>query len=294
MLGRCCFVILCFTIFSCGKPIADFAVLSSERIAPAKVSFENNSSKAETYEWDFGDGTLSKEESPEHQYLSSGNYSVKLTTTKGKKKSVIEKKVIVDAPLACMVLLETEYGNMLIKLFDSTPKHRDNFVDLIEKAYYDELIFHRVIEGFMIQGGDPRSRNASKDTRLGSGGPGYQIDAEIKDENVHFKGALCAARQGDATNPARKSSGSQFYIVHGQKLLDGTLDQVQNNSGIQYSKEQIETYKLNGGTPHLDRDYTVFGQVIEGLDVIDKIAAIKTNRADRPEEDVKMKIRVIN
>lgn len=294
MLGRSLGILVIFCFCSCGKPVADFSILSTNNTAPSKVKFKNQSTHGETFVWDFGDGNVSKEASPEHQYFSSGNYTVKLKTQKGSKYSTAEKKVFVEAPIECMVLLETEFGNMVIKLYDNTPKHRDNFSDLVEKAYYDDLLFHRVVQGFMIQGGDPRSRNATKGSRLGSGGPGYEIDAEINAENVHLKGALCAARQGDAGNPERKSSGSQFYIVHGQIMTNSTLDQVENNNGISYSPEQREAYLLNGGTPHLDRDYTVFGQVIEGLEVIDTIAKMQTEKGDRPSEDVKMKIRLIN
>ena len=294
MLGRGIGILIVFSFFSCAKPVAKFTLSTTEATAPAKVNFENQSIEGETYLWDFGDGITSDETSPQHQYLSSGNYTVKLIAQKGNKVSKAERKVYVKAPLECMVLVETEYGNMLIKLFDSTPKHRDNFSKLVEKAYFDELLFHRVIQGFMIQGGDPRSRNATKGSRLGSGGPGYTVDAEIIDENVHLKGALAAARQPDTVNPDRKSSGSQFYIVHGQKMTDGTLDQVENSKGITYTQEQKDLYKTNGGTPHLDGDYTVFGQVVEGLEVIDKIAAVQTEKGDRPSKDVKMKIRLIN
>ena len=294
MLGRGIGILMAFSFFSCAKPVAKFSMSTAETTAPAKVNFENQSVEGETYLWDFGDGITSDEASPQHQYFSSGNYTVKLTTQKGNRSSVAEKKVYVKAPLECMVLLETEFGNMLIKLFDSTPKHRDNFSNLVEKAYYDELLFHRVIQGFMIQGGDPRSRNATKGSRLGAGGPGYNVDAEMMDANVHHKGALAAARQPDTVNPKRSSSGSQFYIVHGQKMTDATLDQVENSKGITYTQEQRELYLTNGGTPHLDGDYTVFGQVVEGLDVIDKIAAVQTEKGDRPSKDVKMKIRLIN
>lgn len=189
-----------------------------------------------------------------------------------------------------LVVIETPYGIMKAKLYDSTPKHKANFEKLVREKYYDDLIFHRVISGFMIQGGDPDSRNASPGVMLGSGGPGYTIDAEIG--KYHFKGALCAARQGDQVNPQKKSSGSQFYIVQGQPVDPGQLQMMNMTKNLPYTQEDIQKYATLGGTPFLDGDYTVFGEVVEGLDIIDKIAAVQTAPGDRPVQDVKMKIRL--
>ena len=266
---------------------------STEDKAPAEVTFTNESVNAETYEWDFGDGDFSSEESPKHLYQSSGNYLVTLKATKGKKTTTTEKRIVINAPLVCLVELQTDYGNMIIQLSDATPKHRDNFVKLVEEGYYDELLFHRVINNFMIQGGDPNSRNAPAKARLGAGGPGYTVEAEFVDTLIHQKGALCAARQGDQVNPEKRSSGSQFYIVHGKQLNENELSVTESRKGIRYQKPQREAYLNYGGTPFLDQEYTVFGQVIEGLDVIDKIAEVQTAPGDRPKKDVKMKMRVI-
>ena len=147
----------------------------------------------------------------------------------------------------------------------------------------------------MIQGGDPKSKNAKPGQMLGNGGPGYTIPAEFVSHRYHKKGALAAARQGDAVNPKKESSGSQFYIVHGQKYNEQQLKmmQMQRKSAVEYTPEQIEVYKTIGGTPFLDNDYTVFGEVVEGLEVIDKIAAVECDRNNRPVADVKMKISVI-
>jgi len=279
--------------FSCGKPIAEFAYETEQTIAPAKVTFENKSEQAELYEWDFGDGNFSGEESPTHEYKSSGNYLVTLRAKKGNKSKTIEKRIVINAPIECLIELETDYGNMIIKLFDSTPKHRDNFVKLVEKGFYDDLLFHRVIENFMIQGGDPKSKGAKSNARLGSGGPGYTVPAEFVDTLVHVKGALCAARQPDQVNPEKRSSGSQFYIVDGKAVSEKELGSIEARKGIRYEKLQREAYINLGGTPFLDREYTVFGRVIEGLDVIDKIAEVQTQPGDRPKKDVKMKMRVI-
>lgn len=192
------------------------------------------------------------------------------------------------------VIIETEYGNMKVLLYDKTPQHRDNFVKLVKENYYDDLLFHRIIPGFMIQGGDPNSRNAPAGQQLGGGGPGYQVPAEFVDEYIHVKGALAAARTGDNVNPEKKSSGSQFYIVQGKVTSDQELNQFEQRKNFTYTPEQRNQYRTQGGAPFLDRDYTVFGQVVEGLDVIDKIAAVQTAPGDRPVRDVKMKIKLSN
>jgi peptidyl-prolyl cis-trans isomerase B (cyclophilin B) len=182
---------------------------------------------------------------------------------------------------------------MEVELYDSTPKHRDNFIKLAEEGFFDSLLFHRVIQGFMIQGGDPDSRNAAAGKHLGAGGPGYQIDAEFSSENLHFKGALAAARMGDAANPEKKSSGSQFYIVQGTPVSPDLMERMEAQKNIRYTPEQRKLYQQVGGTPFLDMEYTVFGRVVKGLEVIDKIAAVRTAPGDRPVEDVWMKAKVV-
>lgn len=194
-----------------------------------------------------------------------------------------------------MIKLETTLGIIKLELFDNTPGHRDNFIKLVKEGYYDGLLFHRVIPNFMIQGGDPDSRDAAAGKMLGMGGPGYTIPAEFVNENVHTKGMLAAARQGDQVNPQKASSGSQFYIVQGQPVNDAFLNQVEQMRNFKYSEEQRKAYKELGGTPHLDRDYTVFGKITEGMDVLDKISKVNCDRANRPLEDVKIiKATVLN
>ncbi|MEI8201582.1 MAG: peptidylprolyl isomerase [Bacteroidota bacterium] len=188
------------------------------------------------------------------------------------------------------VQISTNYGTIKIKLYNETPKHRDNFIKLATSGYLNGTLFHRVIQGFMIQGGDPDSKTAKAGAMLGSGGPGYTIPAEFNSKLIHKKGALAAARDN---NPQKASSGSQFYIVQGNKITDAQLDGFQKSSGWTYTKEQRNIYKTIGGTPSLDNGYTVFGEVYEGLDVIDKIAAVKKGSNDRPEVDVKMTVKVI-
>ena len=188
-------------------------------------------------------------------------------------------------------IIETTHGNMKVMLYNTTPLHRDNFVKLANEGFYDDLLFHRVIRDFMIQGGDPQSRNAPPGQTLGVGGPGYTIPAEIG--SPHFKGALSAARLGNDVNPQRESSGSQFFIVHGTPQTDQHLNGYELQKGIKYSEVQRKLYREIGGFPSLDNEYTVFGEVVEGLEVVEKIASEET-KADRPVKDVKMKIRILN
>ena len=278
---------------SCG-PLAKFTVDQEGLKAPSTVKFTNESAKADRYEWDFGDGKTSEEANPEHRYYLSGKYDVQLRAYKGNKVKITKRQVLIEAPeKSCLVLMETGFGDMLIELYDETPLHRDNFLKLAESGYYNDLLFHRVMDGFMIQGGDPQSRNAPKGGRLGTGGPPYQVPAEFNEKLVHVRGALAAARQPDGVNPQKKSSGSQFYIVHGNKISAKQLDQISAGNGIQYTAEQKEIMLNQGGTPFLDMEYTVFGRVLEGFEVIDAIAKVKRDKANRPEDDVKMKVTVI-
>lgn len=191
------------------------------------------------------------------------------------------------------VELSTSYGNIILRLSDSTPLHRDNFLKLVKSHYYDSILFHRVINRFMIQGGDPNSKSAPSGIPLGEGGPGYTIPAEFRTTLFHKKGTLAAAREGDNVNPEKASSGSQFYIVQGRTFTDGGLDSLETYrlGGRKIPAYQRESYKTVGGTPHLDQGYTVFGEVVKGLDVLDKIAATETSKGrdrDRPINDVRI------
>lgn len=253
-----------------------------------------------------------------------------------------EEKMTEQTPdtTSVKVLVKTTAGSFTVLLYGDTPKHRDNFVKLVNEHYYDSTLFHRVIKEFMVQAGDPDSRNASAGTMLGSGGPDYKIDAEIVyPQHFHKRGALAAARQGDQVNPMKKSSGSQFYIVTGQKFSQAQVDQLgaglknkqmqsvfnrlameqrdsiiamQRNgdrAGLQalqdslikqteaevaamkapeLSPEMRQAYTTIGGAPHLDGDYTVFGEVIDGMDTIDRIEKTQTDGNDRPKEDIRI------
>lgn len=188
-----------------------------------------------------------------------------------------------------LVTLSTQFGDIKLRLFESTPKHRANFLKLVKEGFYNDLLFHRVIKDFMIQGGDPNSKNAKPDQMLGSGGPNYKVDAEFRPELYHKKGALAAARDG---NPQKASSSCQFYIVQGKKATEEELTGFEKRNNLKYTDAQKELYKTIGGTPFLDNNYTVFGEVLAGIDVLDKIAVQETGKADRPKQDIKMTMKI--
>ena len=203
------------------------------------------------------------------------------------------------------VKIETTEGDITLLLYDDTPLHRDNFIKLVKSKFYDGVLFHRVINEFMIQGGDPNSKNAEPGKMLGDGDVGYTIPAEFKTPHrYHKRGALAAAREGDDSNPDKASSGCQFYIVVGKQFTNEQLDQMEvskinkhghaNDSTYKFSEQARIDYTTIGGTPHLDGNYTVYGEVLTGMDVVDKIAQTRTNRADRPREDIRIiKIRLM-
>ncbi len=193
------------------------------------------------------------------------------------------------------VKLTTDSGVIVLRLYNQTPLHRDNFLKLVKQHYFDSLLFHRVIKNFMIQGGDPDSKNAKPGILLGNGGPSYTIPAEFDTSLFHKKGVLAAAREGDNVNPKKASSGSQFYIVQGKKFTDAGLDSVETFrlKGRKLPLSYREVYKTIGGAPHLDMNYTVFGEVESGLEVVDKIASAARDSNNRPLNDIRMKMRII-
>jgi cyclophilin family peptidyl-prolyl cis-trans isomerase len=191
------------------------------------------------------------------------------------------------------VEMSTTRGTIVIRLSDSTPLHRNNFLKLAKEHYYDSLLFHRVIARFMVQAGDPASRRAKPEEMLGAGGPAYTIPAEIRPGLFHHRGVIAAAREGDDVNPAKASSGSQFYIVQGRKFTDAGLDSVEiyRKHGQKIPPYQRQVYKAQGGAPHLDGNYTVFGELVSGWEVIDSIAASPTSGregGDRPLKDIRI------
>ncbi|MEO7444032.1 MAG: peptidylprolyl isomerase [Ferruginibacter sp.] len=189
------------------------------------------------------------------------------------------------------ISIVTDSGQIIIRLSDSTPLHRDNFIQLVKNGFYDSLLFHRVIPQFMIQGGDPTSKNAPAGIALGNGGDEMaKIPAEFRPDLFHKKGALGAARDG---NPQKASSACQFYIVEGKIFTDAELNMLEEKKGFKWTPEQREIYKTIGGTPHLDRDYTVFGEVVSGFDVITRISHVPKDNSNRPIGDIHMHMEIM-
>lgn len=189
-----------------------------------------------------------------------------------------------------IVLIDTNKGKIKVKLYNDTPKHRDNFIKNVENKIYDGLLFHRVIRQFMIQGGDINSKDAPAKELLGSGDLGYTIPAEIVyPKYFHKAGALCAARTGNDVNPQKESSATQFYIVTGKYFTSMELDKMEKKDNIKFTPEQREAYMMQGGYPQLDQEYTVFGEVISGMKVVNKIQMVETDENDRPIEDIRIK-----
>jgi peptidyl-prolyl cis-trans isomerase B (cyclophilin B) len=214
------------------------------------------------------------------------------TALMGMAQVPVPQKVKNERPV--LIEMVTSHGRMVFQLYNETPLHRDNFIKLAETHVLDGLLFHRVIEKFMIQGGDPDSRDAKPGQMLGEGTLGYNVPAEFRKELFHKRGALCAARLGDAENPQKASSASQFYIVQGRVWSDEELDEMEKRSGRKIFPDQRKAYTTIGGTPHLDGQYTGFGEVVEGMEVVDKIAGVERDRYDRPKEDVRiLKVSVI-
>lgn len=230
--------------------------------------------------------------------VAQGQVQKKTATTQSpvKKSTPTEVK---PAPAAMVqpakatgvrVSISTDLGQIIVRLSDKTPQHRDNFIKLVNEHFYDSLLFHRIIAGFMIQGGDPTSRYAPPDIMLGSGAVGYTIPAEFDSTLYHKKGALAAAR---TNNPEKASSGCQFYIVQGKKYGEDELNMIEIERGIYFSPAKRMTYKMVGGTPKLDMNYTVFGEVETGIEIVEQIAQVQKNNFDRPLKDVRMKMEII-
>ena len=194
------------------------------------------------------------------------------------------------------VLMKTSLGNIKLKLYNETPQHRDNFIKLVKEGTYNGLLFHRVIKDFMIQGGDVTSKDAPMSKQLGAGDLGYTVPAEfVYPKYFHKKGALSAARTSDEVNPERESSASQFYIVTGKFFTEMELDKMEEEQGITFTPEQRQAYMLEGGTPHLDGKYTIFGEVVSGMKAVDKIQFTETNADDRPVKNIKIKsMKIVN
>ena len=280
-------------VSSCIGPSPDFsASYASGEENPTQLKFTNQSSNAESYTWYFGDGSTTNVENPSHEFKAFGNVMVVLEARKGSNSARDTQYVNIPEPPRTKVAIDTKFGTMVAELFNTTPLHRENFLKLTNEGYYDSLLFHRVMDGFMIQGGDPDSRNAEPGQQLGLGSPPYTIKAEIG--APHYKGALAAARKPDGMNPEYESSGSQFYIVDGKTYSPIELANVANQYQTVYNETHQEIYGTRGGTPFLDNLYTVFGQVIDGMEVVDSITTLRVDGSNRPLEDIRMKISVVD
>jgi len=200
--------------------------------------------------------------------------------------------VFAKSPKNQYVRIKTSYGDCIIRLYNETPKHRDNFIKLTKQGFYNGTLFHRVIQDFMIQGGDPDSKKAKAGQALGDGDVGYTVDAEFRDSLFHKKGVIAAARDN---NPKKASSGCQFYLVEGKRFTDEALDKLEETrlKGRKIPPAQREWYKSVGGVPHLDQNYTVYGEIVSGLDMVDRIAAVKKDAKDRPLQDVPMMVSLL-
>ncbi len=221
--------------------------------------------------------------------MTSCNSPKKVRTENEKSDSAgTEQKTSENNKGMTKVLIKTSMGDITIALYDDTPQHKENFEKLVKEGFYDGVLFHRIIKGFMIQGGDPDSKKAKPNQRLGSGDVGYTIPAEFRANHYHKRGAVAAARMGDQVNPQKASSGCQFYIVDGTVYDDNYMTMISQRTGKTFTPEQLKTYTTEGGAPFLDGDYTVFGEVVSGMEVVDKIAAQQKDAADRPLEDVKI------
>jgi len=261
--------------------MASFIISAEQEKAPALITFKNNSTGADTYNWEINGQAISQESDMEYLILESGRYDVSLEAVKDGKNDIQTKTIFVDAPEKCHVYMKTTMGDFVFELSELTPGHRDNFIDLIEKGYYHGLKFHRVIDGFMVQGGDNATRSEKTDIEFRD-----QIPDEIDSGLLHFKGALAAARMPDNVNPDKYSSGTQFYIVEGRPLTEDEGENYNSGNLIEYNQKDKETYMTQGGTPQLDGEYTVFGRLVKGFNVLEKISNTETAEMDAPLNDI--------
>lgn len=268
--------------WQCAKPIAAFVQKSDNNIVvPAKVYFENTSENVTSYSWEIDGQAYSSDKHLEHTFYDSGKHSVVLIAKEGNKEIRKESLIYVDAPSYCTVLIKTTMGDLVVELSESTPIHLKNFSELVESGFYNGIFFHRVIDDFMVQGGGNENRNSGKRHSDPS-----TIPHEISNDLLHYKGALAAARMPDDMNPEKASSGSQFYLVDGRSLDADRMEKIQAEKLFDYTDKQVGRYTEVGGAPQLDGEYTVFGYLISGFDVLDKIAKTETDKYDKPLEDI--------
>jgi len=276
-------LVLCTLLGACTKPISQFRTLSTDFSAPATIEFKNLSTGADSYIWKVDSEVISDSSNLNHIFLGSGRHTIELISTAGSKQSVSSQDIFIEAPSECLVYMQTSLGPLLFSLSDNTPRHRDNFIELVASTYYDGIKFHRVIDGFMIQAGDSKTNVASQKISHKK-----EIAEEINTGLMHYKGALAAARMPDDINPERASSGTQFYIVDGQKLTAEAIEKQSYSKLFDYTEEQKSRYIQEGGAPQLDGEYTVFGHLIDGYDTLEAISNAATDSRDNPIEPIKI------
>jgi len=282
---------VCLSLWQCSTPIAAFEqVQGTELRAPADISFRNTSQKTDSYVWKVDGVIVSIANDLEHTIYDSGRHTIDLVAKSGKKSVSYSKEIFVTAPEFCSVLIETSAGDMVLELSEDTPRHLKQFTDLVDSEYYNGIYFHRVIDNFMIQVGDNNNRTNGKKYDEPE-----TIPNEIRIDHIHLRGALAAARMPDDINPEKESSGSQFYIVDGRQFTADKMTKIEADKLNDYTEEQFDRYVEVGGAPQLDGEYTVFGRLIKGYDVLDKIAQTSTDKYDKPLEDIRiLRARLIN
>lgn len=280
MRGTSFFILLFLLATACSKPVANFLV-EGNNLLPSQVSLINKSSNADSYIWKVNGEIIGNEEHAEFCFFESGLQEIELTAVKGSKTNLYSQKFYTEATSACLVLMRTNYGDLILSLSENTPQHLNNFVELVNQNFYTDVPFHRVIDGFMIQGGDQKLRKTPF-----KGGLINEVPHEIGTDMYHVRGALSAARMPDNVNPEKKSSGSQFYIVDGTAVDIERLKDIESSQLLNYTDDQIDNYLKNGGAPQLDGEYTVFGHLVEGYDVLDAISKVETDERDKPLKDV--------
>lgn len=266
---------------SCSRPVANFYSETKESQAPITFNFVNESQNAEKYEWYVNDSLVGNQQDLTFRFIESGRKEVELRAHKGDSYSSKSKEVFIEAPLSCHVIMNTNKGDLILELSEDTPAHQKNFIDLVNSGFYNGMKFHRIMDGFMIQAGDPLMREEPYKKELPS-----EFDNEIHDLFFHTRGALAAARMPDNINPEKKSSGTQFYIVDGRKVNRQSLEDVESGKLFDYKEKDFSEYLKVGGAPQLDGEYTVFGHLVCCDEVLEEISRVKTGERDKPIEDV--------
>ena len=276
-------LICCIALWQCKSPVVTFQQSNTEASyeIPSRIHFENKSENITSQVWKVNGNPVSTDKDLDYTFFNSGRHTIELEARSGNKVIHRQQEIIIHPTEYCQVLIRTSEGDLVVRLNENTPDHLQQFISLVEDGYYNGIYFHRVIDDFMIQGGDNKSRQSGKRRAEPE-----SIAHEISSDRLHYRGALAAARLPDNVNPEKRSSGSQFYIVDGQSFTEEQFERTQSNLAMDYSEEQIEKYIELGGSPQLDGEYTVYGRLIYGFDVLDKIAEAATDNLDKPIKDI--------